>query len=118
VSAAIGRVTAFLARLEWRGILAALRPARVVRGGSSTVIELELETGDSAQPGERWVLRIVVRLPDSQTDQQWSRRILAALADAMGHELGEAVWLDGHPVGSPHDRPLVWPWRVADREET
>lgn len=114
---AVGRITAYLARLEWRGILAGLRPAKVTRQGLSMLVELQLEVDDSERPGERWTTTIVARLRDDETDEVWTRRLLEALADALGHELGEALLLDGKPVASPHERPRIWPWRATDRSE-
>ena len=115
-SSALGRVTAYLSRLQWRGILAGLGPRSVRHHGSATSVVLELTTEDTLHPGEEWRCEITVRLPDDADETAWTRRLLEAIGDALGHELGEAIWLDGQPVASPHARPLIWPWRVTDRE--
>ena len=114
---ALGRVTAYLSRIEWRGLLTGLRPARVERSGSATLVHLKFVLPDTDAPGETWETLIVVRLRDDETEERWTRRMLDGLADAIGHELGEAMHLDGRPVASPHTKPRVWPWRTADREE-
>lgn len=113
----LGRVTAYLSRLEWRGLLTGLRPSRVERSGSATLVHLRFELPDTDAPGSTWQTLIVVRLRDGETEDQWTRRMLDGLADAIGHELGEALHVDGRPAASPHTQPRVWPWRPTDRQE-
>lgn len=115
---ALGRVVAWMSRIEWRGILRGLRPGRVERSGAGANLHLHLQTEDTERPGETWDVSIVVRLRDEQDEDQWMRSLMMGLADALGHELGEAVAIDGAPVASIHDRPRVWPWRPLDMEET
>ena len=113
----LGRVAAYLSRIEWRGILSGVRPSAVGRSSGRTSVVLELTTEDTLRPGEEWRCQITVQLRDSDPEDRWTRQLLEAIADALGHELGEALWLDGRPVASPHQRPRIWPWRVTDREE-
>ena len=114
---ALGRATAYLSRIEWRGLLTGLRPAKRERSGSGTLVHLKFAVPDTDAPGETWETLIVVRLRDDETEDQWTRRMLDGLADAIGHELGEGIWIDGRPAASPHTKPRVWPWRTADRSE-
>lgn len=118
MSAALGRVTAWVSRLSWRGILAGVRIGSVSRRSRSSLVVLRWSVPDTEAPtpGATWLTEVVVPLPDDESEAAWNRRLLVALADAIGHELGEAARLDGAPLASPHERPAVWPWRVQDRE--
>ncbi len=107
------RIADFLGRIQWRGVMAGTRAKPVGR----ETAELRFWTEDTEHPGERWDVQVTVRLPAKETEQQWSRRLLLALADALAHELGEAVVLDGAPLASPHSRPRLWPWVSRETEE-
>jgi hypothetical protein len=114
-SAALGRITAYVSRLSFAGLLERCRVSGVRRGSGRSHVSLVWSLPDSTAPGA-WDASVTVALPDSETDDEWTRRLLAAIADVAGHEIGEAVLVDGAPVASPHDKPRVWPWRVQDRE--
>jgi hypothetical protein len=115
----LSRVAAYLDRLSFVGILSGARVSGVVRARGARACDVTLcwvvphTSGDGT-----FAVLVPVRLRDEVLESAWDRAVLEALADATGHELGEAVRRNGLPIADPHLRPRVWPWRVTDRESS
>lgn len=110
------RATAWADRLSLRGMLADARVVKVERAGGACHLHVHWTTEDSEKPGNPWWRPVVVLLRDDEGEDVWNRHLVEQVADIVGHELGEAIQLDGRPIADPHARPLVWPWRARDRE--
>jgi hypothetical protein len=117
MSTALGRVAAYLSRLQFVGLLDGIRVAGAVHHHGATDVALAWTLPDVVREGQRHEATIAVRLPDAGSEQEWDRAVLAGVADCVGHEVGESVLRDGWRVADPHARPRVWPWRARDRTE-
>lgn len=116
MNSAFQRVSAFSARLCFRGLLENCTIGALKRSGRGYRLSLRWTLPDAEGEGE-WITEVIVLLPDAESEEQWLRRLSLALSDATGHELGEAVTLDGVPLASPRLRPMAWLWRPQDNSE-
>jgi hypothetical protein len=107
---------AWLARLQFCGILAGLESFGLERTQGVDYARFRWHVPDTRRPGD-WFPAVIVVPLDRSRPETWDRALLTQLADSLGHELGEAVRRDGQTVADPHAIPRVWPWRVEDREE-
>lgn len=82
----LGRVTAFLSRLKFDGVVRGVRPVRVERSELSSWVTFGVGLGDS-------FATLVVRLRDADDQEHWYRCVLVALEEAVGVDLAQSVVL-------------------------